>query len=69
MIKEKNMTDEAYIRMAAEKLDFLGDGEFEAFSQAVQRSVFSDYIPSEEEVKAGRKIYWKIATAIRNKTI
>ena len=69
VIKEKNMTDEAYIRMAAEKLNFLGDGEFETFLQTVQRSVFSEYTPSEEEVKAGRKIYWKIAAAIRNKTI
>lgn len=69
VIKEKNMTDEAYIHLAAEKLDFLGDGEFETFLQAVQRSVFSEYTPSEEEVKAGRKIYWKIAAAIRNKTI
>lgn len=69
IIKEKNMTDEEYIRMASKKLNFLGDGEFETFLQTVQRSVYSEYIPSEEEVKAGRKIYWKIAAAIRNKTI
>ena len=68
LVKEKNLTDEAYIQMAAKTLNFLGDGEFETFLRVVQRSVFSDYTPSEEEVKAGRKLYWKIAAAIRNET-
>lgn len=69
IMKEKNLADEEYIRKAAEKLKFLGEGELEAFLHVVQRSVFSDYVPTKEEIKNGRNIYFKIAAAIRNKAI
>lgn len=69
IMKEKNLSDEDYIRRAAEKLNFLGEGELEEFLHVVQRSVFSDYVPTKEEIKKGRSIYFQIAAAIRNKSI
>lgn len=69
IIKDKNLADEEYILQAAGRLDFLREGEFEAFLHVVQRSVFSDYVPTKEEIKNGRSIYFKIAAAVRNKTI
>ena len=69
IVKEKEIPDEDYIETAVQELQFLREGEMREFMSVVQRTMFSDYIPTQEEVRAGRKIYYKIAEAIRNKAL
>lgn len=69
IVKEKEIPDEDYIETAVQELQFLREGEMREFMSVVQRTMFSDYIPTQKEVRAGRKVYYKIAEAIRNKAL
>ncbi len=57
ILEEKNLTDEDYIRLASGKMKELGETEFQTFMCVVQKSTFSEYVPTAEEVKLGRRIY------------
>ncbi len=60
VIKEKNMTDEAYIKQAQKWAEQQGEDGFAAFMECVRRTAFSEYMPSKEEVIEGRRIYRKL---------
>lgn len=65
-IRERDLKDEDFLGVAVRNLNFLRDGELEKLFRTVQKSEFSDYVPTKEEVEAGKCLYRNLMVAVKN---